>query len=267
MRLRIAERLKEYQNTAASLNTFNEIDISSLIDMRKRYKDAVLKEHDVKLGYMSAFAKACCLALKEIPAANASIEGDEIGLVTPVVRSAECMNFVEIEKEIAALGKKARDGKLTLEDMAGGTFTMYVWFFYLFLPPLVLNVFPFPFSSLLALTVASSALYGTPIINLPQSAVLGMHSIKDRAVVVDGQIVIRPIMVVAVTYDHRLLDGREAVTFLVKVKEYLEDLRRSSKDTPRLILLWFRNHCEGKGRKGKMLAETAGWILCGINYS
>ncbi|THU89971.1 dihydrolipoamide succinyltransferase [Dendrothele bispora CBS 962.96] len=217
MRLRIAERLKESQNAAASLTTFNEIDMSSLIDMRKRYKDAVLKEHDVKLGYMSAFAKACCLALKEIPAANASIEGDEIvyrdyvdlsvavatpkGLVTPVVRSAEGMNFVEIEKGIAALGKKARDGKLSLEDMAGGTFTISNG-----------GVF--------------GSLYGTPIINLPQSAVLGMHSIKDRAVVVDGQIVIRPIMVVALTYDHRLLDGREAVTFLVKVKEYLEDPRK-----------------------------------------
>ncbi|KAF5357649.1 hypothetical protein D9758_007541 [Tetrapyrgos nigripes] len=217
MRQRIAERLKESQNAAASLTTFNEIDMSSLIDMRKRYKDSILKEHDVKLGYMSAFAKACCLALKEIPAANASIEGDEIvyrdyvdlsvavatpkGLVTPVVRNAEGMNFVDVEKEIAALGKKARDNKLTLEDMAGGTFTISNG-----------GVF--------------GSLYGTPIINLPQSAVLGMHAIKDRPVVVDGQIVIRPIMVVALTYDHRLLDGREAVTFLVKVKEYLEDPRK-----------------------------------------
>ncbi|KAK7039607.1 dihydrolipoamide succinyltransferase [Favolaschia claudopus] len=217
MRLRIAERLKESQNAAASLTTFNEIDMSSLMDMRKRYKDAVLKEHEVKLGFMSAFAKACTFALKEIPAANASIEGDEIvyrdyvdlsvavatpkGLVTPVVRNAESMNFIGIEKEITALGKKARDGKLTLEDMAGGTFTISNG-----------GVF--------------GSLYGTPIINLPQSAVLGMHTIKDRPVVVDGQIVIRPIMVVALTYDHRLLDGREAVTFLVKVKEYLEDPRK-----------------------------------------
>ncbi|KAI0631287.1 dihydrolipoamide succinyltransferase [Trametes polyzona] len=217
MRLRIAERLKESQNAAASLTTFNEIDMSSVMEMRKKYKDEVLKEHDVKLGYMSAFAKACCLALKEIPAANASIEGDEIvyrdyvdlsvavatpkGLVTPVVRNAETMNFVEIEKEIAALGKKARDGKLTLEDMAGGTFTISNG-----------GVF--------------GSLYGTPIINLPQSAVLGMHAIKDRPVVVNGQIVIRPIMVVALTYDHRLLDGREAVTFLVKVRDYLEDPRK-----------------------------------------
>ncbi|TFK48966.1 dihydrolipoamide succinyltransferase [Heliocybe sulcata] len=217
MRLRIAERLKESQNAAAALTTFNEIDMFSLMDMRKKYKDEVLKVHDVKLGFMSAFAKASCLALKEIPAANASIEGDEIvyrdyvdlsvavatpkGLVTPVVRNADSMNFVDIEKEIASLGKKARDGKLSLEDMAGGTFTISNG-----------GVF--------------GSLYGTPIINLPQSAVLGMHAIKDRPVVVDGQIVIRPVMVVALTYDHRLLDGREAVTFLVKLKEYLEDPRK-----------------------------------------
>ncbi|TFK91744.1 dihydrolipoamide succinyltransferase [Polyporus arcularius HHB13444] len=217
MRLRIAERLKESQNAAASLTTFNEIDMSSVMELRKKYKDEVLKEHGVKLGFMSAFAKACCLALKEIPAANASIDGDEIvyrdyvdlsvavatpkGLVTPVVRNAEGMNFVDIEREIAALGKKARDGKLTLEDMAGGTFTISNG-----------GVF--------------GSLYGTPIINLPQSAVLGMHAIKERPVVVDGQIVIRPIMVVALTYDHRLLDGREAVTFLVKVRDYLEDPRK-----------------------------------------
>lgn len=217
MRLRIAERLKESQNAAASLTTFNEIDMSSLMSMRSKYKDEVLKTHDVKLGFMSAFAKACTLALKEIPAANASIEGDEIvyrdyvdlsvavatpkGLVTPVVRNAEGMNFVDIEKEIAALGKKARDNKLTLEDMAGGSFTISNG-----------GVF--------------GSLYGTPIINLPQAAVLGMHAIKDKAVVVNGEIVIRPIMVVALTYDHRLLDGREAVTFLVKVKDYIEDPRK-----------------------------------------
>ncbi|KAF9233434.1 hypothetical protein BU15DRAFT_53902 [Melanogaster broomeanus] len=217
MRLRIAERLKESQNAAASLTTFNEIDMSSLMDMRKKYKDEVLKEHDVKLGFMSAFARACALALQEIPAANASIEGDEIvyrdyvdlsvavatpkGLVTPVVRNAESMGFIDIEKEIAALGKKARDGKLTLEDMAGGSFTISNG-----------GVF--------------GSLYGTPIINLPQAAVLGMHTIKDKPVVVNGQIVIRPIMVVALTYDHRLLDGREAVTFLVKVRDYIEDPRK-----------------------------------------
>ncbi|KAF8438172.1 hypothetical protein L210DRAFT_3613065 [Boletus edulis BED1] len=217
MRLRIAERLKESQNAAASLTTFNEIDMSSLMDMRKKYKDEVLKEHDIKLGFMSAFARACTLALREIPGANASIDGDEIvyrdyvdlsvavatpkGLVTPVVRNAETMNFLSIEKEIVSLGKKARDGKLTLEDMAGGTFTISNG-----------GVF--------------GSLYGTPIINLPQSAVLGMHAIKEKPVVVNGQIVIRPIMVVALTYDHRLLDGREAVTFLVKVRDYIEDPRK-----------------------------------------
>ncbi|CAE6521210.1 unnamed protein product [Rhizoctonia solani] len=217
MRLRIAERLKQSQNAAASLTTFNEIDMSSLMDMRKKYKDDVLDKQGVKLGFMSAFAKACCLALREIPVANASIEEDVIvyrdyvdlsvavatpkGLVTPVVRNAESMNFVEIEREISSLGKKARDNKLTLEDMAGGTFTISNG-----------GVF--------------GSLFGTPIINLPQAAVLGMHAIKDRPVVVDGKIEIRPIMVVALTYDHRLLDGREAVTFLVRVKEYIEDPRK-----------------------------------------
>ncbi|KDR83827.1 hypothetical protein GALMADRAFT_236238 [Galerina marginata CBS 339.88] len=214
MRLRIAERLKQSQNAAASLTTFNEVDMSALVAMRKKYKDSILKEHDVKLGFMSFFAKASVLALKEIPAANASIEGEEIvyrdyvdlsvavatpkGLVTPVVRNAEAMGLIEIEREVAALGKKARDGKLSLEDMSGGSFTISNG-----------GVF--------------GSLYGTPIINLPQAAVLGMHTIKDRPVVVDGQIVIRPIMIVALTYDHRLLDGREAVTFLVKLKDYLED--------------------------------------------
>ncbi|KIM46964.1 hypothetical protein M413DRAFT_440522 [Hebeloma cylindrosporum] len=214
MRLRIAERLKQSQNAAASLTTFNEVDMSALVNMRKKYKDSVQKEHDVKLGFMSFFARASVLALKEIPAANASIEGEEIvyrdyvdlsvavatpkGLVTPVVRNAESMGLIDIEREIANLGKKARDGKLSLEDMSGGSFTISNG-----------GVF--------------GSLYGTPIINLPQAAVLGMHTIKDRAVVVDGQIVIRPIMIVALTYDHRLLDGREAVTFLVRLKEYLED--------------------------------------------
>ncbi|SCV74282.1 BQ2448_6714 [Microbotryum intermedium] len=217
MRLRIAERLKQSQNAAASLTTFNEIDMSSLMAMRSAYKDGVLKNTGVKLGFMSAFAKAACLALKEIPAANASIEDDQIiyrdyvdlsvavatpkGLVTPVLRNAESLDFIGIEQGIADLGKKARDNKLTLEDMAGGSFTISNG-----------GVF--------------GSMYGTPIINLPQAAVLGMHAIKDRAVVVDGQIVIRPIMIVALTYDHRLLDGREAVTFLVRIKEYIEDPRR-----------------------------------------
>ncbi|KIJ36915.1 hypothetical protein M422DRAFT_232124 [Sphaerobolus stellatus SS14] len=223
MRMRIAERLKESQNNAASLTTFNEIDMSSLMAFRSKYKEEVLKREGVKFGFMSAFAKACTLALKEIPAANASIEaaadgkGQEIvyrdyvdlsvavatpkGLVTPVVRNAESLSMIGVEREIAALGAKARDGKLTLEDMAGGTFTISNG-----------GVF--------------GSLYGTPIINLPQAAVLGMHAIKDKPVVVDGQIVVRPIMVVALTYDHRLLDGREAVTFLVRVKEYIEDPRK-----------------------------------------
>ncbi|KAF8965039.1 dihydrolipoyllysine-residue succinyltransferase 1 [Flammula alnicola] len=214
MRLRIAERLKESQNAAASLTTFNEVDMSALVAMRKKYKTSILDEHGVKLGFMSFFARASALALKEIPAANASIEGEEIvyrdyvdlsvavatpkGLVTPVVRNAESMGLIEIEKEIAALGAKARAGKLGLEDMAGGTFTISNG-----------GVF--------------GSLYGTPIINLPQAAVLGMHAINDRPVAVNGQVVIRPIMIVALTYDHRILDGREAVTFLVKLKQYLED--------------------------------------------
>ncbi|KAG8895167.1 2-oxoglutarate dehydrogenase complex E2 component [Tulasnella sp. 403] len=213
MRLRIAERLKESQNAAASLTTFNEIDMTEIMALRSANKDDILKRTGVKLGFMSAFAKASCLALKEIKAANASIEGDEIvyrdyvdlsvavatpkGLVTPVVRNCESMEMLEIEKEIADLGKKARDGKLTLEDMAGGSFTISNG-----------GVF--------------GSLYGTPIINLPQSAVLGMHAIKEKPYVVNGKIEIRPIMVVALTYDHRLLDGREAVTFLVRVKEYIE---------------------------------------------
>ncbi|KAG9050592.1 2-oxoglutarate dehydrogenase complex E2 component [Tulasnella sp. UAMH 9824] len=213
MRLRIAERLKESQNAAASLTTFNEIDMTELMALRSANKDDILKKTGIKLGFMSAFAKASCLALQEIKAANASIEGDEIvyrdyvdlsvavatpkGLVTPVVRNAESMEMLQIEQEIANLGKKARDGKLTLEDMAGGSFTISNG-----------GVF--------------GSLYGTPIINLPQSAVLGMHAIKEKPYVVNGKIEIRPIMVVALTYDHRLLDGREAVTFLVRVKEYIE---------------------------------------------
>ncbi|WWC69649.1 uncharacterized protein I206_103592 [Kwoniella pini CBS 10737] len=223
MRQTISTRLKASQNAAASLTTFNEIDMSSLMEFRKLYKDQILKVDGVKLGFMSAFAKASCLALKEIPAANASIEGDSIvyrdyvdlsvavatpkGLVTPVVRNAESMGLIEIEQAIAELGKKARDNKLGIEDMSGGTFTISNG-----------GVF--------------GSLYGTPIINLPQAAVLGMHSIKEKPVVVNGQIVIRPIMVVALTYDHRLLDGREAVTFLVRVKEYIEDSRRMLLPSP-----------------------------------
>ncbi|CAD6442997.1 ef592eb7-bb28-4702-b5ee-97db4e770543 [Sclerotinia trifoliorum] len=221
MRLRIAERLKQSQNTAASLTTFNEVDMSSLMEFRKLYKDEVLKKTGVKLGFMSAFSRASVLAMRDIPAVNASIEGPnggdtivyrdyvdisvavatEKGLVTPVVRNTEAMDLVGIEKTIADLGKKARDNKLTIEDMAGGTFTISNG-----------GVF--------------GSLMGTPIINLPQTAVLGLHAIKDKPVVVNGQIVIRPMMYLALTYDHRLLDGREAVGFLVKVKEYIEDPRR-----------------------------------------
>ncbi|KXT16029.1 hypothetical protein AC579_7138 [Pseudocercospora musae] len=221
MRLRIAERLKQSQNTAASLTTFNEVDMSALMEMRKLYKDEILKKTGVKLGFMSAFSRASVLAMKEVPTVNASIEGPgggdtivykdyvdisvavatEKGLVTPVVRNAESMDLVGIEKAIADLGKKARDNKLTIEDMAGGTFTISNG-----------GVF--------------GSLMGTPIINLPQTAVLGLHAIKDKPVAVNGKVEIRPMMYLALTYDHRLLDGREAVTFLVKIKEYIEDPRK-----------------------------------------
>ncbi|KAI5814841.1 dihydrolipoyllysine-residue succinyltransferase [Pyronema omphalodes] len=221
MRLRIAERLKESQNTAASLTTFNEIDMSALMEMRKLYKDAVLEKTGVKLGFMSAFSRAAIEAMKDVPAVNASIEGPnggdtivyrdyvdisvavatEKGLVTPIVRNAESLDMIGIEAAIAGLGKKARDGKLTIEDMAGGTFTISNG-----------GVF--------------GSLFGTPIINLPQTAVLGLHSIKEKPVAINGKVEIRPIMVVALTYDHRLLDGKEAVTFLVKIKNYIEDPRR-----------------------------------------
>lgn len=218
MRLRIAERLKQSQNTAASLTTFNEVDMSTLMEFRKRHKDEVLERTGVKLGFMSAFSRASILAMRDIPAINASIEGPnggdtivyrdyvdisvavatERGLVTPVVRNAETLDLIGIEKSIADLGKKARENKLTIEDMAGGTFTISNG-----------GVF--------------GSLMGTPIINLPQSAVLGLHAIKNRPVVVNDQILIRPMMYLALTYDHRLLDGREAVQFLVKVKQYIED--------------------------------------------
>ncbi|KAL9015069.1 MAG: hypothetical protein Q9173_000292 [Seirophora scorigena] len=221
MRLRIAERLKQSQNTAASLTTFNEVDMSSIMQLRKLYKDDILKKTGVKLGFMSAFTKACVLAVKDVPAVNASIEGPnggdtivyrdyvdisvavatEKGLVTPVVRNAETMDLVGIEKAIAHLGKKARDNKLTIEDMAGGSFTISNG-----------GVF--------------GSLMGTPIINLPQTAVLGLHAIKEKPVAIDGKVEIRPMMYLALTYDHRLLDGREAVVFLVKVKEFIEDPRR-----------------------------------------
>ncbi|ODV80244.1 putative dihydrolipoyllysine-residue succinyltransferase component of 2-oxoglutarate dehydrogenase complex mitochondrial precursor [Suhomyces tanzawaensis NRRL Y-17324] len=218
MRLRIAERLKESQNTAASLTTFNEVDMSNLMEMRKLYKDELLDKTGIKLGFMGAFAKASTLAAKEIPAVNASIENNDTlvfrdytdisiavatpkGLVTPIVRNAESLSILDIEKEISNLGKKARDGKLTLEDMTGGTFTISNG-----------GVF--------------GSLYGTPIINMPQTAVLGLHGVKERPVTVNGQVVSRPMMYLALTYDHRVLDGREAVTFLKTVKELIEDPRK-----------------------------------------
>ncbi|KAM0715857.1 hypothetical protein Q7P37_008371 [Cladosporium fusiforme] len=221
MRLRIAERLKQSQNTAASLTTFNEVDMSGLMEMRKLYKDEILKKTGTKLGFMGAFSKAACLAMKEVPAVNASMEGPnggdtivyrdfvdisvavatEKGLVTPVVRNSESLDMIGIEQEIANLGKKARDNKLTIEDMAGGTFTISNG-----------GVF--------------GSLMGTPIINLPQTAVLGLHAIKDKPVAINGKVEIRPMMYLALTYDHRILDGREAVTFLVKIKEMIEDPRK-----------------------------------------
>ena len=221
MRLRIGERLKQSQNTAASLTTFNKVDMSSLMEMRKLYRDSTLKKTGIKFGFMGAFSRACVLAMRDVPAVNASIEGpnggDTIvwrdyvdisiavatdkGLVTPVVRNIETLDILGIEQAIVDLGKKARDGKLTIEDMAGGTFTISNGGVY-------------------------GSLFGTPIINTPQTAVLGMHGINEEPVAINGKVEIRPIMMLALTYDHRLLDGKEAVTFLVKVKEYLEDPRR-----------------------------------------
>lgn len=216
MRIRIAERMKEAQNSAASLTTFNEVDMGALMSFRSSFKDEFQKVHGVKLGYMSAFVRACSQALKEIPSVNARIDSttQEIiysdyvdisvavatpkGLVTPVLRNCESKSFARIESEISEFGAKARDGKIALEDLAGGTFTISNG-----------GVF--------------GSLMGTPILNSPQSAILGMHAIKDRAMVVDGEIKIRPMMNLALTYDHRLIDGREAATFLVRVKELLEN--------------------------------------------
>jgi len=217
LRLTIAKRLKEAQNTAAMLTTFNDVDMSAVIDARSRYKDLFEKKHGIRLGFMAFFVKACALAAKDVPAVNASLEGDEIvyhdyfdvsiavsapkGLVVPVVRNAQAMSFADIEKTIADFGKRAKDGALAIEDMQGGTFTISNG-----------GVF--------------GSLLSTPIINPPQSAVLGMHRIEERPVVRDGQIVARPMMYLALSYDHRLVDGREAVTFLVRVKEVIEDPTR-----------------------------------------
>ena len=217
LRQTIAHRLKEAQNTAALLTTFNDVDMSAVIDARARYKDLFEKKHGIRLGFMGFFVKAVALAAKDVPSVNASIEGDEIvyhdyldvsvavsapkGLVVPVIRNADRMSFAEIEKAIAEFGKRAKEGTLTVDDMTGGTFTISNG-----------GVF--------------GSLLSTPIINPPQSAVLGMHRIEERPVVKDGQIVASPMMYLALSYDHRLIDGREAVTFLVRVKEAIEDPTR-----------------------------------------
>ena len=217
LRQTIARRLKDAQNTAALLTTFNDVDMSAVIKARSRYKELFEKKHGIRLGFMGFFVKACALAAKDVPSVNASLEGDEIvyhdyldvsvavsapkGLVVPVVRDADRLSFAEIEKTIADYGKRAKEGTLTIEEMQGGTFTISNG-----------GVF--------------GSLLSTPIINPPQSAVLGMHRIEERPVVKDGQIVARPMMYLALSYDHRLVDGREAVTFLVRVKEALEDPTR-----------------------------------------
>ena len=217
LRMRVAERLKSAQNTYAMLTTFNEIDMSNLMSMRTQYKDQFVEKHGVKLGFMSAFIKASARALKAEPAVNAIIDGDEIvyrdyvdvsvavsapkGLVVPVLRNVDAMTFADVERSIATYGKKAKDGTLAIDEMTGGTFTISNG-----------GVF--------------GSLNGTPIINPPQSAILGMHSIVQRPVVINGEIVARPMMNVALTYDHRLVDGREAVTFLKMIKEAVEDPRR-----------------------------------------
>jgi len=217
MRQTIAKRLKAAQETAALLTTFNDVDMSAVIAAREKYKELFAKKHNIRLGFMSFFAKAACLALKDVPAVNAYIEGDEIiyhdyvdisvavsapnGLVVPVIRDADKKSFAEIEREIADFGARAKAGTLTMEDMAGGTFTISNG-----------GVF--------------GSLMSTPIINPPQSAVLGLHRIEDRPVVRDGQIVIRPMMYLALSYDHRLIDGREAVTALKIIKEAIEDPTR-----------------------------------------
>ena len=217
LRATIARRLKEAQNTAAMLTTYNEADMKGIMDLRNEYKDQFEKKHGVKLGFMSFFVKACAHALHEVPEVNAEIDGDSVvyknyvnmgvavgtpqGLVVPVIRDADAMSFADIEKSIADAGRRARDGKLGLNEMQGGTFT-----------------------------ISNGGVYGSlmssPILNPPQSGILGMHKIQDRPVVVGGQIVIRPMMYLALSYDHRIVDGKGAVTFLVRVKEALEDPRR-----------------------------------------
>ncbi|PWR01366.1 dihydrolipoamide succinyltransferase [Meridianimarinicoccus roseus] len=217
LRQTIAKRLKDSQNTAAMLTTYNEVDMTETMALRSQYKDLFEKKHGVRLGFMSFFTKACCHALKEVPEVNAEIDGTDIvyknfvhmgvaagtptGLVVPVIRDADSMSFAEIEKAIAEKGKRARDGKLSMAEMQGGTFT-----------------------------ISNGGVYGSlmssPILNPPQSGILGMHKIQDRPMVVNGEIKIRPMMYLALSYDHRIVDGKGAVTFLVRVKEALEDPRR-----------------------------------------
>jgi 2-oxoglutarate dehydrogenase E2 component (dihydrolipoamide succinyltransferase) len=217
LRQRIAERLKEAQNTAAMLTTFNEVDMTNVMALRSQHKDGFEKKYGVKLGFMSFFVKACIQGLKELPAVNAEIDGEDLvyknyydigvavgtpqGLVVPVIRDADQRNFADIEKTIGDLGKRARDGKLSMAELTGGTFT-----------------------------ITNGGIYGslmsTPILNPPQSAILGMHSIKERPIGVNGKIELRPMMYLALSYDHRIIDGREAVTFLVRVKECIENPER-----------------------------------------
>ena len=217
LRQTIAKRLKDSQNTAAMLTTYNEVDMTTIINLRQEYKELFEKKHGVRLGFMSFFTKACCQGLKEIPEVNAEIDGDEIiyknyvnmgiatgtptGLVVPVIRSVDEMSFSEIEKQIAEKGLRARDGNLSMADMQDGTFT-----------------------------ISNGGVYGSlmssPILNPPQSGILGMHKIQDRPIAENGEIVIRPMMYLALSYDHRIVDGKGAVTFLVRVKEVLEDPRR-----------------------------------------
>jgi 2-oxoglutarate dehydrogenase E2 component (dihydrolipoamide succinyltransferase) len=217
LRQTIARRLKEAQNTAAMLTTFNEVDMTNVMAVRTEYKDLFEKKHGVKLGFMSFFVKACCTALKDIPAVNAEVDADELvyknyyhvgvavgtdkGLVVPVVRDADLLSLAEIEKTIGEYGRRARDGSLTIEEMQGGTFT-----------------------------ISNGGVYGslmsTPILNAPQSGILGMHKIQQRPMAVDGRIEIRPMMYLALSYDHRIVDGKEAVTFLVRIKEGIEDPQR-----------------------------------------
>ncbi len=217
LRSRIAERMKEAQNTAAILTSFNEVDLNAVMDLRRRYKDEFIARHGIKLGLMSFFVKACCDALRKFPLVNASLDGEEIiyhnyqdigiavsterGLMVPVIRNAESMGLAEIEHGIDHFATAARDGSISLSDLQGGTFT-----------------------------ITNGGIFGslvsTPLLNPPQSAILGMHAIKERPVVIDGAIVARPMMYLALSYDHRIIDGKDAVQFLVTVKESLEDPAR-----------------------------------------